>query len=120
MILSDLVLREQNARARGAAPPVTPRSKWSVRDRWMHRAARLRVNQGDNEGVDSVSMTEWASADLPVRLPTRRRRREIFMRQLCVNLKKVLLLSCIMAFSLLYYKERCGHGQSRRGNSFPR
>ena len=78
MILSDIVLREQNARAQCAAPPVTLRSKWSVRDRWMHRAARLRVNQGDNEGVDFVSMTEWASADLPVRLPARRRRRSSF------------------------------------------
>ena len=39
----------------------------AYRDRRMDRAARLRVNQGDNEGVDSVSMTEWASADLPVR-----------------------------------------------------
>ena len=41
--------------------------KMVCRDRWMHRAARLRVNQGDNERVDSVSMTEWASDDLPVR-----------------------------------------------------
>ena len=49
--------------------------KMVCRDRRMDRAARLRVNQGDNEGVDSVSMTEWASADLPARLPARRRRR---------------------------------------------
>ena len=32
------------------------------------------VNQGDNEGVDSVSMTELASADLPARLPALLRR----------------------------------------------
>ena len=35
-----------------------------------------------------------------------------------INCKKVLLLSCIIAFSLLYYRERCGHGQSRRGEFF--
>ena len=63
VILSDFVLLEQKA------------LEISDRDRRMDRAARLRVNQGDNEGVDSVSMTEWASDDLPVRLPARRRRR---------------------------------------------
>ena len=52
---ANIVLRKQNARAQCAAPPVTLRSKWSVRDRWMHRAARLRVNQGDGEGVNSGS-----------------------------------------------------------------
>ena len=39
VILSDFVLRKQNARAPCAAPPVGMRSKWSVRDRRMHRAA---------------------------------------------------------------------------------
>ena len=39
MILSDFVLREQNARAPCAAPPVELRSKWFVRDRRMDRGA---------------------------------------------------------------------------------
>ena len=52
MILSDFVLRKQNARALCAAPPVGMRSKWFVRDRRMDREARLGVNQGEAEGVD--------------------------------------------------------------------
>ena len=62
VILSDIVLREQNARAQCAAPPVTLRSKWSVRDRWMHRAARLRVNQGEAEGPVSAEAPPWQGA----------------------------------------------------------
>ena len=57
--------------------------KTVCRDRRMDRGARLGVNQGDSEGVDFVSMTELASADLPARLPARRRRRLFVMMQ-CV------------------------------------
>ena len=49
-------------------------------DRRMDRAARLRVNQGESEGVYDLYSTDDESADLPVRLPARRRRWSSFMR----------------------------------------
>ena len=67
-------------------------------DRRMDRAARLRVNQGESEGPVSAEAPPWQgvfvladacrgvversrkSADLPVRLPARRRRWSSFMR----------------------------------------
>ena len=52
MILSDFVLRKQNARAPCAALPVEMSPNCSELDRRMDRGARLGVNQGEAEGVD--------------------------------------------------------------------
>ena len=66
MILSDFVLREQNARAPCAAPPVELRSKWFVRDRRMDRAARLQVYQGEAEGPVSAEAPPWQGVKMLV------------------------------------------------------
>ena len=50
-----------------------------------------------------LSMTEWASADLPVRLPARRRRRSFFMRQLCEFCETCLSEAAAMNIALQKY-----------------
>ena len=69
MILSDFVLREQNARAPCAAPPVELRSKWFVRDRRMDRGARLGANQGETEGPVSAEALPWQGVRMLVAAP---------------------------------------------------
>ena len=52
MILSDFVLRKQKRACAMRRATSDTAFKMACRDRWMHRAARLGVNQGEAEGVD--------------------------------------------------------------------